>query len=78
MDELTTLASKKRSNVNQRIYQAAMDGNITAARAFLARPANNGGPLANAVQVGKKQQRNVEATTAADSTEWQNVAGQAN
>ena len=76
--ELSTGASQRRAEVVRTVFDCAMKGNVTAARAFLARPANTGGPLANAAVVGKKELRNVEAMTAADDTEWGGVASRMN
>src|SRR6187431_2540957 len=43
--ELSTGASQRRAEVVRTVFDCAMKGNVTAARAFLARPANSGGPL---------------------------------
>jgi len=76
-DELTTQASQVRFAVIDAMHKAALKGNVTAARAFLARPADCGGPL-NRAATGVKERRKHDAVSAADATEWQDVAGRAN
>ena len=59
------------------VYEAAMKGNVTAARAFLAGPAESGGPLSG-TGVGVKAKRQADALTAADSSEWDTLLSRMN
>lgn len=68
--ELSVGASKKRLEVLNALYRGAMKGNVAAAKAYLANEPRVAAPPPKPEPIGKKQQAEVEARTAADGTEW--------
>jgi len=80
-NELSTGAYAKRLEVLQAMHAAAKKGNMTAARAYLAADPKLFAPPVQAeptksteevkkVAVGKKEQANIDAVSAAVGTEW--------
>lgn len=72
--ELSVGAHQKRMDVLEAMARAALKGNVAAAKAFLA---NTPGLAAPPVEppVGKKEQANLDAKTAAAGTEWDDLIG---
>ena len=74
--ELSVGAHQKRMDVLEALSKAALKGNVSAARAFLAStPMLAAPPAAAEPPVGKKEQANRDATTAAAGTEWDDLIG---
>lgn len=79
-EELSIGAYERRLDVIEAMYDSAAKGNITSARAYLenapraaAPPASADSPEPKPAAVGKKQQANVDATTAAAGTDWEDL-----
>lgn len=76
--ELSNGAYECRLEVLEGMHKAAMTGNITAQRAYLEQtPRVAAPPLPEPeekpVPIGKKQQANVDAVTAARGTDWEQL-----
>lgn len=75
-NELSTGAHQKRMDVLDAMARAALKGNVSAAKAFLAATPMLAAPPAEPEKpVGKKEQANRDATTAAAGTEWDDLIG---
>lgn len=78
--ELSEGAYARRQKVLVALYEAALKGNVTAAREYLAKsPRAAAAPLPAAPEkqekTGKKDQANSDAKTAATGTEWETLIG---
>lgn len=74
--ELAEGAYAKRLEVLEALHAAALKGNVTAAREYLTRSPRASPtkpPEEKPAKVGKKEQANLDARTAADGTEWQDL-----
>jgi len=69
--ELSTGAMNRRAEVYDAMVRTALKGNVTAQRALLAMTPTLAAPPAETEKpLGKKEQANADAKTAADGTEW--------
>jgi predicted transcriptional regulator len=74
--ELTEGAYQRRLEVYQAMHKAAMKGNVSAQKAYAAMvPALEAPPLEDdkAPPLGKKEQANEDAKTAAHGTDWEDL-----
>lgn len=69
--ELTTGAYEKRLEVLDAMHRTAKKGNVAAQKAYVAlTPAAAAPPVPKPEPMGKKEQANADAKTAAAGTEW--------
>lgn len=69
--ELSEGAYARRLDVVEAMYRAAMKGNVTAQRTYIEMtPRAAAAPEPKAPKVGKKEQADLDAKTAAEGTEW--------
>jgi hypothetical protein len=71
--ELTTVAHERRLEVMNAQHRSALKGNVAAQKAYLAQSpmiAPPPVPTPEPEKLGKKAQRDVDATTAAKGTDW--------
>lgn len=75
-NELSVGAHKKRMDVLDALARAALKGNVSAAKAFLAStPGLAAPPEVPEKPLGKKEQANEDAKTAAEGTGWDDLIG---
>lgn len=77
--ELSTVAYTRRLEVLTAMHKSALKGNVAAQKAYLAmdpalaappEPEGNSKPEAKAEPIGKKQQAQVDAVSAAEGSDW--------
>lgn len=75
-NELTVAAYQRRLEVYQAMHKAALKGNVSAQKAYAAlTPELEAPPVKpeKAAPVGKKEQANADAKTAAQGTDWEEL-----
>lgn len=72
--ELSTVAYQRRLEVLDAMHHAAMKGNVSAQKAYLAlEPAIAAPPAPKEPQLGKKEKAQADAKTAAVGSEWHDL-----
>jgi len=77
--ELSTAALRRRMEVMDAMARTALKGNVAAQKAFLAQtPTLAAPPVEQGKPLGKKDQANADAASAAAGTDWDDLIGKGN